>query len=82
MYLSQTWYNPVGTRILDMISRITASESSMDTVWFVMVTSEEETSNMEVKNHYGNILEPFFEKETNMLKSIVKETYIYKFTIV
>ena len=54
----------------------------MDTVWFVMVTSEEETSNMEVENHYGNILEPFFEKETNMLKSIVKETYIYKFTIV
>ena len=54
----------------------------MDTVWFVMVTNEEETSNMEVKNHYGNILEPFFEKETNMLKSIVKETYIYKFTIV
>lgn len=53
-----------------MISRITASESSMDTVWFVIVTSEEETSNMEVKNHYGNILEPFFEKETRKKKYV------------
>ena len=48
------------------INAITASESSMDTVWFVMVTMEEETSNMEVKNYYGIIIqlgEPFFEKE-------------------
>ena len=46
---------------------ITASESSVDTIWFVMVTSEEGTSNMKVKNYYGFIIQPrelFFKKET------------------
>ena len=52
---------------------ITASESSVDTIWFVMVTSEEGTSNMEVKNYYGFIIQPgelFFKKKQERKKYV------------
>ena len=77
------------------VCAIAASESSIDTVWFVKVDSEEETSSEEVADDYGNVIIPgqiyfkakFLEKvsakkNSQKYKLMKRNTFVYKSCIV